>query len=41
MAFYCSVVGAFILSKKKKKTELKKMVFYPRRLLDLDDLRLK
>jgi hypothetical protein len=29
----------FLLS--LKKTELKKMVFYPRRLLDLDDLRLK
>lgn len=32
------MVGAFILSKKEKKTKLKKMAFYSRRLA-LDDLR--
>lgn len=34
------MVGAFILSKKEKKTELKKMVFYSR-LLGLEDLEMK
>lgn len=34
------MVGVFILSKKEKKTELRKMVFSSRRLLELDDLRM-
>lgn len=33
------MVGAFILSKKEKKTKLKKITFYSGRLTDLDDLK--
>lgn len=35
------MAGAFVLSEKEKKTELKKVVSYPRRLLGLDHLRMK